>query len=512
MSHDVSLSNPSSVPSPDSEKTREKGGFRGVLNIFQLGDIIQMYCLSGASITIRVKLGAQEGSIFIRKGNIVHAVCNETIGEEAFYQIISWKSGDFETVGDPGEPETTIERNWQFLLLEAARMTDELALANDHLRGESAALSAARDTESIRVLIVDDSPLMCNILQDLFATDEAIQVVGVAHNGEEALRMLDARKPDLVTLDINMPVMNGPTTLKHIMVKSPCPILILSRLSSYSQENIIDFLRLGAVDFMSKPRKNEDMPLQQKQIIAKVKEASRVRIGNLKRVKGMQIPAVEKRPVFLEDRCDYLVVLCAGSGGYGELIRMISSLPKLPNTCFLAFQDMAPDLLIPLAQHLHRVGELEVVPMMANARLLGGRCYLTNLEGGWRLAGGENGFFIEKENGPPDDFPNFDAFNSFLVSIRDPFPPKIAIALLSGARVGNLEGLFRIRHTGGRVLAQPPGLCLTPHLLENAFDQKLIDFAGNLEEMIFDILDQFESQSEVSPNSPGEGEASKGLG
>ena len=204
MSQEVFFPKSSGSPPPESAKTREKDGFRGVLNIFQLGDIIQMYCLSGASITLRVKLGSQAGSIFIRKGNIVHAVCNETVGEEAFFQIISWKSGDFETVGDAGEPETTIDRNWQFLLLEGARMADELALANDHGLGGKAPLSATRDSESVRVLIVDDSPLMCNILQDLFSADEAIQVVGVAHNGEEALRRIEERKPNLVTLDINI--------------------------------------------------------------------------------------------------------------------------------------------------------------------------------------------------------------------------------------------------------------------------------------------------------------------
>jgi len=506
MSQEVFLPKSSGSPPPESAKTREKDGFRGVLNIFQLGDIIQMYCLSGASITLRVKLGSQAGSIFIRKGNIVHAVCNETVGEEAFYQIISWKSGDFETVGDAGEPETTIDRNWQFLLLEGARMADELALANDHGLGGKAPLSATRDSESVRVLIVDDSPLMCNILQDLFSADEAIQVVGVAHNGEEALRRIEERKPNLVTLDINMPIMNGPTTLKHIMVKTPCPILILSKLSSYSQENIIDFLRLGAVDFISKPKKNEDMLLQQKQILTKVKEASRVRIANLKRIKGLQIPSVEKRPVFLDDHCEYLIVLESGSGGYGELIRMISFLPKLPNTCFLAFQDMASELLIPLAQHLHRLGELEVVPMMENARLLGGRCYLTNLEAGWRLGEGENGFFLEKEQIASDAHQNFGSVNSFLTSIDDPFPPKIGIVLLSGAQVGNLDGLRRMKDRGGRVLAQPPNLCLTPHLLESAFENRLIDFTGNLEEMIFAILEQFESQSAGSPPSRGEAE------
>ncbi len=504
MSRDASLHRPLPSSSPQLEKAREADGFRGVLNIFQLGDIIQMYCLSGASITLRVRLGAQEGSIFIRKGNIVHAVCNEIAGEEAFYQIISWKNGDFEALGDTGDPETTIDRNWQFLLLEGARMADELAMANDHRLGEKTPLAAARGAESIRVLIVDDSPLICNILQDLFSADETIRVVGVAHNGEEALRRIDERRPDLVTLDINMPVMNGPTALKHIMVKSPCPILILSKLSSFSQESIIDFLRLGAVDFISKPKKNENMPLQKKQIIAKVKEAARIRIGNLKRVKGVQVPAVEKRPVFLDDHCEYMIVLNSGSGGYGELIRMISFLPKLPNTCFLAFQDMASELLIPFARHLHGVGELEVVPMMENAKLMGGRCYLTNLEQGWSLRGGGNGIFLEKEDIPPDARQEFAVFDSFLNSIHSHFPPKVVIVLLSGAQVGNLEGLCRIKEAGARILAQPPDLCLTPHLLEGAFKNRLIDFAGNLEEMMLDILEQFESQSAEGPLSRGE--------
>lgn len=179
-----------------------------------------MCCLSNINMAIRVTKDSQQGVIYIQDCSITHAECSNSVGENAFYEILAWESGGFETMKIDAPPEATIEKNWQFLLMEAARLIDERAI-------EEVPVDAAEEIQlfqemnRLRVLIVDDSPLMCRILENILKDDEEISIVGTAKNGEEALLKIDELKPDLITLDVNMPVMDGNTALKHIMIKSP---------------------------------------------------------------------------------------------------------------------------------------------------------------------------------------------------------------------------------------------------------------------------------------------------
>ena len=486
------------------EITGPNKGFKGVLKIFQLADIIQMYCLAGATLTIHVRQHPQEGFIFIKKGKIVHAVCNETKGEEAFYQILSWKSGSFEVAEPPSTLEMTIVKSWEFLLLEGARMSDELALSNDQTPLKAPEDSPSLGDEIVQVLIVDDSPLMCSILQDLFSGDEKIRVVGVTHNGEDALRMIEERKPNLITLDVNMPVMNGGTTIKHIMVKSPCPVVIISKLENAPLANIMDFLQLGAVDFISKPKKNKDMPWLQKQMIARLKEASKVKIKKYKRIKPPPIRLGITKSDFGEHPCENLILVNSGGGGHTELIRVLSLLLKAPHTSCVALQGMDPKLLVPFSQYLDMISHFQVLPIAGDTRLLGDRCYLSVLDSYFRIISQEGGYSFRLEDGLSEGQQMPSAFDLLLLSISENFSGRVFVVLLSGADVGNLDGLRSIREKGGGILAQPLDVCLTPHRLEKAFQAQLVDFVGNLNEIVHHIFRAILSPPSGSFNSTGE--------
>lgn len=105
----------------------------------------------------------------------------------------------------------------------------------------------------IKVLIVDDSALIRKILTDILISDSEISVVGTARNGQEALEKIEALKPDIVTLDIEMPLMDGLTTLKHIVSKHKLPVIMISSLTSEGAELTLKALDEGAVDFLPKP-------------------------------------------------------------------------------------------------------------------------------------------------------------------------------------------------------------------------------------------------------------------
>ena len=461
-------------------------GFEGTLKNFRLTDLIQMCCMSGATTAIRVTQDSHQGIIMIKDGNIVQAICNETMGEEAFYQIISWKKGCFETLDVSPIMERMIDKDWEFLLVEGSRMGDEQATP-DSESDETAEKSLGLPCQdNVRLLIVDDSPLMCRILQEVFAPDEGITVVGVAHDGEEALKKIDELKPNLITLDVNMPVMDGGTALKHIMIKKPCPIVIISKLGSKPPENILDFLGLGAVDFILKPKKSEDMARQHQQLIESIKLAARAEIGNFKRVKVPKICLKAKDSPRDESPCELLVVISSGMGGYAESIKLLSILPGNLNACLVMLQSMPPEFQIPFSEYLNSTSGLSVLPLQNNSPLLGGRCYIgikdvslkISSEGGKHSLGYGNGSSDLRQK----------PFDDFLCSMASTFPGRLLVVLLSGADVGDLEGLRGIKQRNGRIIAQKLNSCLAPHSLQMAIQADLVDLEGDYFEMAMQIF------------------------
>ncbi|MCJ7772822.1 MAG: response regulator [Desulfobacterales bacterium] len=104
----------------------KKTGFEGVLKDIELTDIIQMCCLSSGNVSIRISKGIQTGTVAIKNGEIVHSECNGLSGEKAFYEIVSWEGGKFEILKDIVYQNKTINKDWKFLLIEGARLSDEI--------------------------------------------------------------------------------------------------------------------------------------------------------------------------------------------------------------------------------------------------------------------------------------------------------------------------------------------------------------------------------------------------
>jgi len=498
-------------------------GFQGTLKNIQLNDIIQMCCLSIISMAIRVWQGSQSGVIYIKNGDIIHATFGETVGEEAFYQIVTWEHGQFETLGDVTAPLVSIHREWQFLLMEAARMVDEKALEKDKADNiaksdvsatkiEKLAIEKSADenvlldekTQKIlssekrhRVLIVDDSAMMCKILTQLLTEDETIEVVGTAQNGQEALKQISALRPDLITLDVNMPVMDGSTALKHIMIKSPCPVVIVSNISRQSQVNIIDFLRLGAVDFIGKPKKSKDMAIQKQRMIGCIKNSSRACVNHYRRGKAAK-PLLEKlktapSATIKRDSTSMLVVINSGVGGYGELLKIVPMLSDTMNVAVIALQSMPAEFLVPFSKYLNKRSAARVLPLHreeqsekppASGKILAwklnkGCCYmgthdLVIQDGAIKIGLADDTYYVGLKNNPEGC-----GFDYFLQSVVDTFEGIILAVLLSGADVGDLTGLRRIKEKNGIIIAQKPDACMIPEPLQKVKKAGLTSFEDN---------------------------------
>ena len=118
---------------------------------------------------------------------------------------------------------------------------------------------ASAATKKVRVLIVDDSAFMRKVLESIFNADEQLQVVGHAKDGREAITLSESLKPDVITMDLNMPHMDGLQATAHIMTNSPQPIVIVSSESKEGAASTLKALELGAIDFVAKPSAGIDL-------------------------------------------------------------------------------------------------------------------------------------------------------------------------------------------------------------------------------------------------------------
>jgi two-component system chemotaxis response regulator CheB len=424
-------------------------GFAGTLKNIQLNDLIQMCCLSASSLCMRVNKNNRLGTIFIVDGEIVHAACDGLVGEEAFYQILGWQTGSFESIEVSTIPERTIHQNYHFLIMEAARRADEAVLHPD----DNSSPDEDADKDRLRVLIVDDSPMMRKILSSMLTTSgSGVNVVGMAGNGKEAISLIDELSPDLVALDVNMPVMDGTSTLKHIMIKKPCPVVITSNPGEGSSRAIFNFLELGAVDFMSKPTKNQDILIQQEKILERVRIAATANVGNFRIPRISKSSAPGSHPT--EEACRSLVIVISGPGGHPEQMSLLHDLVPSAGALeggVVAIQNLPPLFADAFARYLVercRCPALSIVDEQTPLSV--GRCHVGIHGCPLTITMNAEIPFI----GPGDAERSKGAFplDRLLITAAAAFKQRLTVVLLSGADTGEQTGLRAVRESGGRIV------------------------------------------------------------
>jgi two-component system, chemotaxis family, protein-glutamate methylesterase/glutaminase len=471
----------------DKNQTQANGGsgFAGTLRNIQLTDIIQMCCLAGASICVRVRQDREIGVLYVKDGDVVHAEYGDITGVQAFFTILGWSSGRFETDEAPAAVPTTIKEPYQFLLMEAARRADEQAEKHQEAEPEE---EPVRE-QALRVLIVDDSAIMSKIVSSMLMADQGIEVVGNAKNGEEALEKIKELSPDLITMDVNMPVMNGSTALKHIMIESPCPVIIMSNLAPTSYATILSFLNLGAIDFMSKPVKNRNIVKQQQRMVDRVHLSVK---ANIRRLQRLRIPRLNPTDFVSIDEnkpCERLVIAVSGVGGYLEMVHAITSLPAASKACVLSMQSIPPQFAPALSDYLNTRSRFEVQPLCNRSPLCGGRCYI-----------GASGSVIEIVPSSPTPIledagqehlkDDRSALDYLLKKAAEIYMDRVTVILLSGCEYGANSGLRAINDAGGRIIVPELDKCILPATIEPVIDEGLIAESFDPKDMV-DVLRRY---------------------
>ncbi|MDX8389263.1 MAG: chemotaxis response regulator protein-glutamate methylesterase [Mariprofundaceae bacterium] len=235
--------------------------------------------------------------------------------------------------------------------------------------------------EKVKVLIIDDSALVRQLLTKIFESDPGIHVVGVAADPLIAREKIKATNPDVLTLDIEMPRMDGLTFLENLMRLRPMPVIMISTLTAKGADVTLRALELGAIDFVSKPKLGETYKLEEysQEICEKVKGAAKARVrsrSNLAKVPSQGADAVIKRKQLPRFKTtDKIIAIGASTGGTEAIKLVLSQLP--PNFPGVVVTQHIPEAFSkPFADRVNESSALTVCEASDGQQILPGHAYI----------------------------------------------------------------------------------------------------------------------------------------
>jgi len=309
--------------------------------------------------------------------------------------------------------------------------------------------------KDLRVLVVDDSAYNRRTLTEILRAVDGVEVAGKASDGDEALRMVRELAPDLVTLDLEMPRMDGFTFLRLLMAKRPTPVIVVSGYSN--KENVFRALELGALDFVAKPTRTvtSDLHVIREELAQKVAMVRQLKPFSTDR-KRVLTP-VPNRPRKVEPhpsthRPRHIVVVGASTGGPTALVRLFRRIPEDVDAAILVCQHMPPRFTKTFADRLNRLDGVKVREASGTHPLRRGEAWIC--PGGKCMEVGFDLQAVVKDVEPGDRYvPSVDRlFQTAAKKLGD----KCIGVILTGMGDDGAAGVEAVAKRGGRVLAESP--------------------------------------------------------
>jgi two-component system, chemotaxis family, protein-glutamate methylesterase/glutaminase len=344
--------------------------------------------------------------------------------------------------------------------------------------------------EKIKVLIVDDSALVRKLLADMVSRDTELEVAGLARNGVEAIQMMQESDPDVITMDIHMPEMDGLSALEYIMKTSPRPVVMLSALVKKGAVPTLKALELGAVDFICKPSQFPTSVSQiRDEVVEKIKAAANSRAREVwdrsHRSKAPKRIKLKKGEI----RGGRVVVLGASAGGPRALTEIVPALPEnLPAPVIVA-QHMPGPFSGSFAERLNSKARIRVSEARGSDLLEEGRALV--VPGDHDLAferteGGEVRSVLLPTVARRGASPVIDVT---MESAAQMYGEKAIGILLTGMGSDGAMGLGMIKDAGGDTIAQDEGSSLVFGMPKAAIDRRLANEVLPLEQIAERIVE-----------------------
>ncbi len=331
----------------------------------------------------------------------------------------------------------------------------------------------------INVLVVDDSAFIRKMMKDILAMDEELIMVDIAKNGKEAIEKLMKNKVDVITLDIEMPVMDGILTLKKIMEEKPTPTIMLSSLTKSGADLTIQALDLGAVDFITKPSNifkinNDEI---KSLIIDKIKMASKIKVSK----KKYEITSI-KKDVFVKnfknsdsEEIENIVAIGTSTGGPRALQEVVPYISEDIHAPILIVQHMPPGFTKSLAERLNNISKI-IVKEAENGELLkNGVAYIA--PGDRHIKFKKEGKYIrivlddgEKVSGHK---PSVDAmfFSLYEINVK-----KLVSIIMTGMGSDGAKGMKKLKEKNNVVaIAEDESTCVVFGMPKSAINLGIID-------------------------------------
>lgn len=361
---------------------------------------------------------------------------------------------------------------------------------------------------AIKLLIVDDSWVLRRVLRGTLSQRDDIEIVGEATNGVEALDLVLKLNPDVILLDVEMPIMDGMTTLQHLMIHTPTPVVMLSSLSKFGSARCFDALKYGAVDFVSKNSffKGIDGTAHSKLVIGKVLAAANVRVSNIDPMQTGQgtisLKEEQQKIVFCEEcgtrncalgslaatgfvkckncgdaislsldqrfrRMNCLTVIGSGTSGYGNLLKIIPMLsPDMGGAIFVMILD-EKEHVESFVKYLDSISDLQVAIGENGVTVEGGCCYIFSAEQKVTLSPYSGAYSLQIDR--IEDDSKEAAINHLMISVSSYLGDRTLGLLLSGSISDGSLGLQTIIANNGNGMVLNPDHCLHKRMVTEFF-------------------------------------------
>ncbi len=340
-----------------------------------------------------------------------------------------------------------------------------------------------------RVLVVDDSSFMRRFISDIIQADKELQVVGTAINGIDAVEKTRELRPDVVTMDIEMPEMDGLAALENIMHLFPTPVIMLSSRTKVGADATLKALELGAVDFIAKPSGNISLDLDkiQDEIIVKVKIAAQCyhRMARLSGSRGAD--SIATLPNFHNGLpLRRIVAVGTSTGGPRALQAVLSKIPGNVPAAFTIVQHMPKGFTKSLAERLNSVSQLTVSEANEGDELVAGRVLISPGDRHMLIRRAGDRLYVTLSDEPPVQGlrPSVDKMMESLVECGVP----VTGVLLTGMGYDGVAGLKKIQAASGYTIAEDESTCVVYGMPRAALENNCVHKVVPLHQISHEIV------------------------